>query len=412
VKSEALHEVTIFRLAWIYRVFILIISAFVIVQMEKGDDRFIRNYPYWFLLYFSAGTLLYFKAVKDLPIFICLLCCDYIMVLMFQYFEPHHIFLEFLWLPSIFFAALVIVPFPFNIIIILTLGFPGIIFLSYGFTEKTSVLISGNSYPYYYTELCFFIPLMIFSVTAGFAFSQSRRMKSRMKNLEFLNRNFEKINRDISDRIFKLQYDTTQKERKRISKEIHDTAGYVFVNLIMMLQAASAVFYKDNKKAKSLIIEARDYAERGINEIRYILRNIREYTPVYLSLQNELFNISHSFEKATDVKVTIDYGNWPSSFSSIFDPFLTSFLQEVLTNALKHGQATKVSVICFTATSSITMIVSDNGKGAELPVRKGIGISSTEDFLMQYNGSFVISSGKDGFRIKIVLPFSGLSSKE
>jgi signal transduction histidine kinase len=164
------------------------------------------------------------------------------------------------------------------------------------------------------------------------------------------------------------------------------------------------VLYKDIKKAEQLISDARDYADRGINEIRHILRNIREYTHAFLSLQNELFDIGESFRKATNVSLTIEYGNWPKTFSKTIDSFFMSFMQECLTNALKHGQATVITIMCWTNDSQITMSVTDNGKGALLPLKKGIGISAMEDFAGQYNGSVTIHS-EEGFKITAMLPW-------
>jgi signal transduction histidine kinase len=147
-------------------------------------------------------------------------------------------------------------------------------------------------------------------------------------------------------------------------------------------------------------VDARDYAERGINEIRHVLRNIRE-PPVSLSLQNEFFNIGDIFQKATGTSVAIHYGTWPRSFSPVVDSFFTSFMQEALTNAIKHGHATEIVIDCQEVDGSIAMTITDNGLGAKFPLQKGIGISSLEDFVFQYGGKVDIQSGKDGFKIKV-----------
>jgi signal transduction histidine kinase len=235
-------------------------------------------------------------------------------------------------------------------------------------------------------------------------------LRGRTRSLERFNLQLDTINRDITGKMFRLQNDTTLEERKRISKEIHDTAGYVFINLIMMLQAASAVLRKDTEKAEGLINDARDYAERGINEIRHILQNIREYSPAALSLQNELFDIGKSFRNATGTVLNIDYGNWPGTFSKKLDSFFMSFMEEALTNALKHGHATEISVMCWNNSSHITMSVSDNGKGMSAPVKKGIGISAMEEFAVRQKGSIIIQGSDRGFKITAAIPLASIQS--
>jgi signal transduction histidine kinase len=205
------------------------------------------------------------------------------------------------------------------------------------------------------------------------------------------------INRAISQRIFKIQNDVAKKERDRLSKEIHDKAGYIFINLIMMLQAASSLINKDLEKTEKLIKDARNYAERGINEIRYLLRDIRNFSPVKMSLQNELYDLAVSFQEATEVEIEMDYGVWPKTISENIDSFFISFMQESLTNALKHGKATKISCCCWTDETCIGMSVADNGIGTKEPIYKGIGIAAMEDVADQFDGFIRIkTSDRDG----------------
>jgi signal transduction histidine kinase len=153
--------------------------------------------------------------------------------------------------------------------------------------------------------------------------------------------------------------------------------------------------------------DARDYAEKGINEIRYLLRDIRDYTPVRLSLQNELHDVGESFQKATDVEIAIEYGPWPRTFSKNTDFFFISFMQEALTNALKHGRAGRVSVLCWEEGGRFGMTISDKGSGAKLPLKKGIGITAMEDAAGELGGEITIQSNSGGFRIKAVIPAEG-----
>jgi signal transduction histidine kinase len=331
---------------------------------------------------------------------------------MFQYFEPYSVFLELLWLPGILTAAALIVPFPWNILLPLFLGLPGCVFLSYGYYAAVLVSIGERTYPYYLASLFFYVPVTALAIMIGRLSFYTSELRVRTRSLEHFNLQLDKINRDITSKMFRLQNDSTLEERKRISKEIHDTAGYVFINLIMMLQAAFAVVRRDIEKAEQLINDARNYAERGINEIRHILQNIRDYSPAVLSLQNELFDIGRSFEKATGTALSIDYGNWPKTFSKKLDSFFMSFMEEALTNALKHGHATEISVLCWNNASHITMSVSDNGKGMNMPVEKGIGITAMEEFAAQQNGSIIIQGNDRGFKITAAIPLASIDGKD
>jgi signal transduction histidine kinase len=393
-----------FKLAGVYRGCCLAATGIMMLIRVKSGDYSAYQYPLWFIAYLSFGTVICFVPHDNMSLPGLLIIMDYFAVLLYQYFEPHDMFIEFLWLPEILTAIALIMPSPLNIFLTLLFGIPGSLFLSYGFNTAQVILIGEQRFQYYAASLFFYVPVTLLSIIIGQISFYAVRLRKRTGTLELINAQLDKINRDITAKIFRLQNDTTLEERKRISKEIHDTAGYVFINLIMMLQAVSAILYKDTAKAENLINDARDYAERGINEIRHILRHIRAYSPVPPGIQNVLFDIGQSFQKATGVELTIDYGNWPASFSKKLDSFFISLLQEALTNALKHGNATAVTVMCWTNASHIAMRITDNGKGAVLPVRKGIGISAVEDFTDQQNGSLSIQAGETGFKITVTIP--------
>ncbi|MDR3170072.1 MAG: histidine kinase [Treponema sp.] len=373
--------------------------------LHHREKDYVEIYSFGFMIYFFMGTLAFLPFSRSPPLFFCLVLLDYFSVLLYQYFDPYVVFMEVLWLPELLSAASLVVPVPLNIPFTLFLGIPCYLFLSYGYCYSLKIAIGPYSCAYSTAALFYTVPVSLFAAAVGQIRSYTAKLREKASSLELMNMKLDKINHQITDRMFSLQNDTTLEERKRISKEIHDTAGYVFINLIMMLQAALAILHKDIEKADQLINDARDYADRGINEIRHILRDIRDYTPASISLQNELLEIGKSFKKATDVGLTIEYGNWPVSFSKTTDAFFKSFMQEALTNALKHGHATDITIICWKTGTHLIMSVADNGEGVNTtPIIKGIGISSIEDFVSRRNGAITIQSGGRGFKISVSIP--------
>jgi signal transduction histidine kinase len=312
--------------------------------------------------------------------------------------------MEILWIPGILTAVAVIAPAFLTAPLTLFLGVPVYLLMSYGFNAPILVTIGDREYPYSLLSLFYYVPITFLAILIGRIAVKLNRLQEKTGVLELINLRLDNMNSQISRKMFSLQNDTTMEERKRISKEIHDTAGYVFINLIMMLQAASAILYKDTGRAAQLIDDARNYAERGINEIRHILRNIRDYSPASLSLQNDLFEIGQSFRRATGVDLIIDYGNWPNTLTETIDSFFRSFMQETLTNALKHGQAAAVAITCWMSETHVSMCVVNNGEGISQPIKRGIGIAAMEDFINKHDGTIVIQSSSKEFKITAAIP--------
>ena len=400
-------QIQLINYVQVYRFICLAVSIAFITQSGNWNI-FSFQYGTGYIVYFILGALCSWTARRRPIILMSLSMLDYFAVLLYSYFGDHTPFMEFLWLPGILTQMALVLDFPANIITVLILGIPGPLIFSYVPLSGQSLPMKEHLISVIDMYLLFFIPLSLLASGIGIFRIKAERLVTKYKKLEILKSQLDKINRNITMKMFTLRNDSTLEERKRISREVHDTAGYVFINLIMMLQAASAVLPRDSAKAGELIRDARDYASRGINEIRHILQEIRNYNPAALSLQNELYDTAKSFRNATAVKVVIDFGNWPETFSPNMDSFFISFLQEALTNALKHGNASAVNILCWLSPGHIIMSISDNGKGAALPLKTGIGISSVEDFLKAVNGRMNIKSGESGFSISLEIPRESL----
>jgi signal transduction histidine kinase len=357
-----------------------------------------------YALFLFGETIAYFFLLFRARILAVLLNIEYFVVFFFAYIPPNYLYIEFIWIPSIIVALALILSGWKSLLFIAAYGIMGPLLFSYGYIYNISASIGEISLPFFVVILCEYIPITLLAIFAKYIYFQLEIAKQQYQSLEFENKKFNEINHAISQRIFNLQNDTTQKERNRLSKEIHDTAGHVFVNLIMMLQATLAILHKDIDKADNLISDARDYAERGINEIRHLLRGIRDYTPAWMSLQNKLYDVGKSFQKATNVEIIIEFGTWPKTLSKDLDSFFISFMQEALTNALKHGNASTVSVLCWADKARLAMTITDNGGSACLPIKKGIGITAMEDMASTLDGAITIKTSDAGFKITASIP--------
>ncbi|QQO10695.1 sensor histidine kinase [Breznakiella homolactica] len=414
MRTSNTTQEKLLKLVLLYKVLCFIITLVLLGYMHDAliSPFFLHNF--WYLVFLFMGLVLYIPLFRSMYTLLSLAVLEYFAVLLYAYFEPHILFMEFLWIPGILMEIALILKPPASIAAVLVLGIPGSIFFSYATQASTAILVSvqEREYPLSILILLFYVPVTALIITISVLRVKTQKLNTTAESLEAVNQQLEKMNQSITSKMFRLENDSTMEERRRISKEIHDTAGYVFTNVIMMLQAASAILYKDTDKAAGIIMDARDCSERGVNEIRHILRNIRDNGPSRLSLQNEIHDTGRSFQKATGTSVTIDYGNWPKTLSPKLDSFFISFIQEALTNAVKHGNSTAINIQCWRTDTDISMKITDNGKGAELPIERGIGIASIEDYIRQVSGTVRIRNHGLGFEISVIIPLSAIDSEE
>ncbi len=398
------------RVLWLCQGLCVAVLALAVRLAGNYGYAFSKGMTIWFLAYFLATLLLRFALKQDTLESYSLVALDFFALLLFGYFEPHFLLPEFLMIPILLIEIAALYPTIPGIAAILLLGVPGSVLLSYANYASLALGIQDRKYSASAFAALYYAPVALAALILIMQIAHMESTDARLAGMETLNRQLDKINRDITNKMFKLKRDSVVEERKRITKEIHDMAGYIFINLIMMLQAASAVLHKDLDKAESLIIDAREYANRGIEEIRQILRGMRATNASPLSLQNELFDVGESFQKATNVALSLQFGNWPKTFSRELDLFFTSFMQEGLTNSLKHGNANAIEVICWATADDVIMSIGDNGKGALPPIRKGIGLSGIEDYVESLQGNVDIKTDDNGFKITVSIPKSALSA--
>jgi hypothetical protein len=137
----------------------------------KKEESF-SGYYFWFLAYLSIGTALLFIIKKDPVFFFQLLFSDYIIVLLFQYFDPHTVVLELIWIPVLLLLIVVSFPVPLNFILTFFMGIPGYIFLNYTNYAELTITIGENSYSNYQAGLAYCIPVTLLSIIIGLISSE------------------------------------------------------------------------------------------------------------------------------------------------------------------------------------------------------------------------------------------------
>lgn len=198
----------------------------------------------------------------------------------------------------------------------------------------------------------------------------------------------------------------TKKERYRISREIHDISGYIFTNIIALMDAIISTGCQNREKAGEICLTARVQAQEGLQETRRALRAFRTLDSGRERGLRAIYKIKNIFEDTTGVEVKIEAGNLPPSFGDDIDLVLYRTVQESLTNALRHGHATKVAIDFRTADGFLFMTVLDNGSGMKKMTR-GIGLAGMEERISELGGNVEANNAAEGgFRLAVRIPLS------
>jgi signal transduction histidine kinase len=237
-----------------------------------------------------------------------------------------------------------------------------------------------------------------------------RNNTKKKEQLEILNENLNRTvanlilaNKELQD-IAALASEKAQfEERRKLTSEIHDTIGYTLTNVIVMIESAIDFTKTNTTKAIQLLKHARKQVANGFEEIRGFLRAMRSVDRSKLIGLTLIHRIIHTFESATGIQISVEFGNLPVSFNEIVDNTIYHVVQEGMINALRHGSASKIRITMFLSETELIVSISDNGGGSE-DIKEGIGFSGLRERLASIGGTLYPKNTENGFVLSAKIP--------
>ncbi|HBJ85614.1 MAG TPA: sensor histidine kinase [Verrucomicrobiales bacterium] len=155
----------------------------------------------------------------------------------------------------------------------------------------------------------------------------------------------------------KIVQQATLEERQRIAREFHDTLEQELTGLSLRLDAATTRPLED--KARSLLETSRSLVSRIQSEARNLVSDLRD-TEHATTLAEALQLLASRAPEG--VAISLDITPIPP-----IPPHVTHHLrmiaQEAITNALKHAQATEITLHLSANQKQLTLSITDNGHG-------------------------------------------------
>ena len=191
------------------------------------------------------------------------------------------------------------------------------------------------------------------------------------------------------------------RERQRVAQDLHDGIGHQVTVIMMSLQFAERMRERDLDRAWAEVAHARGQAAETLADIRLLARALH---PTGLSGAGtaDLAALAASF-RGTGLAVTVTDETDGALLAEEAALFRRRFVQETLTNVVRHSTATRVSVTQTVSGSSMQLTVRDDG-GAAPVVQPGFGLRSLAERAAQLGGRTEVRSGAGGVEVIASLP--------
>lgn len=199
---------------------------------------------------------------------------------------------------------------------------------------------------------------------------------------------------------------TLLKERNRISREIHDSVGHALSTALIQLNAMEQIALKGGDKTLGYLSTGlREFIKGSLDEVRMAVRKLKpsDYNNYEGLIRIE--NLFKEFEKLTDIKIKLTLSKSKWSLNSNQSENLYRIFQESLSNSIRHGKATEISILMNFDKESLVINIKDNGRGVEEIKYLGLGLNNIKERISELRGEVNFSSEYNrGFTIKIIIP--------
>ncbi len=176
-----------------------------------------------------------------------------------------------------------------------------------------------------------------------------------------------------------------EEERTRVSKDLHDSVGQQLTLI--------------KKKAQNLEQEELSaMTNNALEEVRSISRGLFPATLKQLGVTESIQQLLNDLDEETDMFFSVEIDDIDNEFNETETLNLYRFIQETVTNALKHAKAKTLIVNITKHKNSVDVLIKDNGVGFDNVAsvkQHSLGLKTITERIRMLKGTLSIKSKKE-----------------
>jgi len=189
-----------------------------------------------------------------------------------------------------------------------------------------------------------------------------------------------------------------ENERSRIGQDLHDSLGHTFAMLSVKTDLALQLFQMEAyPQVEKELKDIHQISKDSMNEVRTIVENLKSRT-----LTSELETVKKMLEIA-GIEVEIANQLDTASLTQELESTASMILLELVTNIIKHAQASKAYLKLERTEKELILTVSDDGCG--FAFIKGDELHTVRDRVLPFSGEVRVISQKQPTEVQVRLPY-------
>ncbi|HNB52796.1 MAG TPA: sensor histidine kinase [Anaerolineales bacterium] len=215
----------------------------------------------------------------------------------------------------------------------------------------------------------------------------------------------QKANADLQGYLVTQEQLTTSRERNRLARELHDTLAHTLSMLAVQLEATKAVWEDDPAEARSLLDQSLSATRAGLTETRRALQALRASPLEDLGITLALQTLAESVATRNGLSLDLQLPETLPPLTPLAEQTLYRTAQESLANITQHAGATRAALHLTHTDTTLTLTVSDNGRGFDPDTVAGaahFGLRGLRERAEMAGGQLTVESkAGEGTRVKL-----------
>ncbi|MGI9049430.1 MAG: histidine kinase [Rubrobacteraceae bacterium] len=206
----------------------------------------------------------------------------------------------------------------------------------------------------------------------------------------------------------------TLEARNRFARDLHDSVKQQVFATSLQVAAARALINRDTEAAETHLVQADELVRQAQKELNVLIHEMRPAALEGQGLAPALREYAARWSQGSEIPTEVNVRGEREAPLEV-EQTIFRIAQEALANVAKHSGAKKAELDLLYDASTVTLLVTDDGRGFDPAGTsgEGFGMKSMQDRATSLGGNVEIQSKPDeGTRVVCICPLDGATDRK